>query len=109
MLAIQIQGSARIVLEDGTILRVNYDSHNGHPYAAVGRFLIEQHEVPAAEMSMERIRQWMRDNPDETKELRRKNQAFVFFRITGLADEGEPAGGPGGAAADGGGDCAKAE
>jgi membrane-bound lytic murein transglycosylase A len=46
-------------------------------------------------MSLDRIRQWMRDNPDETKELRRKNQAYVFFRITGLADEREPAGGQG--------------
>src|SRR6202011_2001341 len=39
--------------------------------------------------------QWMRDNPDQTKELRRKNQGFVFFRIAGLADESEPAGGEG--------------
>jgi membrane-bound lytic murein transglycosylase A len=93
--SIHIQGSARVRLEDGLILRLNYAAHNGHPYTPVGRILIERNLVPRDEMSLDRIRQWMRDNPDETKELRRKNQAYVFFRITGLADEREPAGGQG--------------
>jgi membrane-bound lytic murein transglycosylase A len=94
-LTIQIQGSARVRLEDGLIMRVNYAAHNGFPYTAIGRILIERGLVPREEMSLERIRQWLRDNPDQAKELRRKNQGFVFFRITGLADESEPAGGEG--------------
>src|SRR5262249_40656272 len=64
-------------------------------YTAVGRILIERNLVPREEMSLDRIRKWMLDNPDQTKELRRKNQGFVFFRISGLADESEPAGGEG--------------
>jgi len=94
-LTIQIQGSARVRLEDGLIMRVNYAAHNGLPYTPVGRILIERNLVPREEMSMERIRKWMNDNPEQTKELRRKNQGFVFFRIAGLADESEPAGGEG--------------
>ena len=94
-LTIQIQGSARVRLEDGLIMRVNYAAHNGFPYTAIGRILIERGLVPREEMSLDRIRQWMRDNPDQTKELRRKNQGFVFFRIAGLADESEPTGGEG--------------
>jgi membrane-bound lytic murein transglycosylase A len=94
-LTIQIQGSARVRLEDGLIMRVNYAAHNGRPYTPVGRILIERNLVPREEMSLERIRQWMRDNPDQTKELRRNNQGFVFFRITGLAETSEPAGGEG--------------
>jgi membrane-bound lytic murein transglycosylase A len=93
--SIHIQGSARVRLEDGLMMRVNYAAHNGHPYTPVGRILIERNLVPRDEMSLERIRQWMHDNPAETKELRRKNQAFVFFRIAGLGDEGEPTGGEG--------------
>jgi membrane-bound lytic murein transglycosylase A len=46
-------------------------------------------------MSLERIRLWMRDHPDEARELRRKNQSYVFFRSTGLGDEGETFGGQG--------------
>jgi membrane-bound lytic murein transglycosylase A len=94
-LTIQIQGSARVRLEDGLIMRVSYAAHNGLPYTPIGRILIERGLVPREEMSLERIRQWMRDNPDQTKELRRKNQGFVFFRIAGLADESETMGGEG--------------
>jgi membrane-bound lytic murein transglycosylase A len=82
-------------LEDGLIMRVNYAAHNGLPYTPIGRVLIERNLVPREEMSLDRIRKWMNDNPDQAKELRSKNQGFVFFRISGLADESEPAGGEG--------------
>lgn len=94
-LTIQIQGSARVRLEDGLIMRVNYAAHNGFPYTPIGRVLIERNLVPREEMSLDRIRKWMSDNPDQAKALRGKNQGYVFFRVTGLADEGEPAGGEG--------------
>ena len=91
----QIQGSARIRLEDGTILRVNYDSHNGWPYTAVGRALIERKIFTKDEMSMQRIRDWMTANPDEAKEVRRTNKSYVFFRITALGPQDEAVGGQG--------------
>jgi membrane-bound lytic murein transglycosylase A len=94
-LAIQIQGSARVILEDGTPLRINYDSHNGHPYSSVGRVLIERNLVPREEMSMQRIRDWMAANPDEAPKVRATNRSYVFFRITGLSNEGEPVGAQG--------------
>jgi membrane-bound lytic murein transglycosylase A len=94
-MTIQIQGSARVRLEDGTTLRLNYDAHNGHSYTAVGRILIERNLVPREEMSMDRIGQWMAKNPDQAKELRGANKAFVFFRITGLNVDTEPAGAQG--------------
>ena len=94
-MSIQIQGSVRVKLEDGTTLRLNYDAHNGHPYTAVGRLLIERNLVSREEMSMERIRRWMHENPDQAKELRAANRSFVFFRITGLSDRNEPAGAQG--------------
>src|SRR5262249_14297302 len=94
-MTIQIQGSARVRLEDGTMLRLNYDAHNGHSYTAVGRILIERKLVAREEMSMERIGQWMAANPEKAKELRGTNKAFVFFRITGLNSDVEPAGAQG--------------
>jgi len=94
-LSIQIQGSARVLLEDGTPLRINYDSHNGHPYTAVGRALIERNIIPRDEMSMQRIRDWMAANPDEAPKVRTANRSFVFFRITGLSKDGEPEGAQG--------------
>ena len=85
-LVIQIQGSARVRLEDGTMLRINYDSHNGHSFVPVSRILIERNLIPREEMSMERIREWMRANPESAEEVRRQNRSFVFFRIVGLSD-----------------------
>jgi membrane-bound lytic murein transglycosylase A len=91
----QIQGSARIKLADGSVMRLNYDSHNGWPYTPIGRILIERNAVPKDEMSMDRIREWMQANPDEGKELRRRNKSFVFFRETGLSELEEPMGAQG--------------
>jgi membrane-bound lytic murein transglycosylase A len=91
----QIQGSARIRLEDGTILRVNYDSHNGWPYTSVGRAMIERKVATKDELSMQRIRDWMTANPEAGKEVRRTNKSYVFFRITGLGPQDEAVGGQG--------------
>jgi len=88
----QIQGSARVRLEDGTILRVNYDSHNGWPYTPIGRVLIDRNLIPKDEMSMQSIRAWMQANPDAAKNVRRQNKSYVFFRITDLATEDEAIG-----------------
>ena len=76
-------------------MRVNYDSQNGHPYYAVGKWLIDKKIYTKEEMSMDRIRQWMTANPEEGKELRRLNKSYVFFRETGLAADIEPVGAQG--------------
>ena len=92
----QIQGSARVKLvEDGKILRLNYSSHNGWPYTAIGGILINREIVPREEMSMDRIREWIEANPKEGKELRRRNKSYVFFRETGLTEHEEPVGAQG--------------
>ena len=95
LLAIQIQGSGRVILEDGTPLRINYDAHNGYPFTSISRALIQRNLIPRAEMSMQRIRDWMAANPEEAPKLRAANRSYVFFRISGLSDEGEPVGAEG--------------
>jgi membrane-bound lytic murein transglycosylase A len=95
VLAIQIEGSARVILEDGTPLRINYDSHNGYPYTSIGRVLIERNLIPSEDMSMQRIREWTAAHPNEAAKVRAANRFYVFFRITGLTNEGEPVGAQG--------------
>lgn len=92
---IHIQGSAKVRLQDGAVLRLNYAAHNGHPYTPVGRILIEQGQVPREEMSMERIRRWMLENPEGAAQLRRQNRSFVFFRELALRPGDEAVGGQG--------------
>jgi membrane-bound lytic murein transglycosylase A len=91
----QIQGSARIRLEDGSILRVNYDSHNGWPYTPVGRVMVAAKLMSGDQVSMQSIRDWMEANPDQAKDIRRLNKSYVFFRITDLSTEDEAVGGEG--------------
>jgi len=94
-LMIQIEGSARVRLEDGTMLRINYDAHNGYPFVPVSRILIERNIIPRQEMSLERIREWMRADPDNAEKVWRQNRSFVFFRIVGLSDDREAVGAQG--------------
>ena len=91
----QIQGSARIRLEDGSILRVNYDSYNGWPYTPIGRVLIDRGFMTKDEVSMQRIRDWMETKPDQAKEIEQENKSYVFFTITHLSNEDEAVGGEG--------------
>src|SRR6185437_11558463 len=95
LLFAQIQGSARIRLEDGSTIRVNYDAHNGYPYTAVGRVLIDRGIIPKDQMSMQKIREWMEQNPDGAKEVRRQNRSYIFFREVQLSDKDEAVGAQG--------------
>jgi len=95
LLFTQIQGSARVRLEDGSTMRINYDAHNGYPYTLVGRTLIDRGIVPKEQMSMQKIREWMDQNPDGAKELRRQNRSYVFFREVQLSDKDEAVGAQG--------------
>src|SRR5437868_3221499 len=95
LLFAQIQGSARVRIEDGPTLRINYDAHNGYPYTAVGRILIDRGLIPKEQMSMQKIREWMEQNPDGANELRRQNRSYVFFREVALSDRDEAVGAQG--------------
>jgi membrane-bound lytic murein transglycosylase A len=92
---IHIQGSVRVRLKDGKLLRLNYEAANGQPYTPVGKFLIERNIYTREEMSMEKIREWMNANPEEGHKLRLRNKSYVFFRQTGLGDNDEPVGAQG--------------
>ncbi len=95
LLFTQIQGSARVNLDDGTTLRINYDAHNGYPYTAVGRILIDRGIIPKEQMSMQKIREWMDQNPNDADELRRQNRSYIFFREVQLSDKDEAVGAQG--------------
>ena len=80
----QIQGSTRVKLTDGALMRLNYIASNGKPYTPVGRILIDKGVFTPEEMSMDKIRHYMETNPDEGQALREKNRSYVFFSKTTL-------------------------
>ncbi|PLX82222.1 MAG: transglycosylase [Desulfuromonas sp.] len=77
---LHIQGSGRILLEDGISVLVNYADQNGHPYRSIGRYLLDNGAMSRDQMSMQNIRAWVRDNPSQAKALLNQNPSYVFFR-----------------------------
>lgn len=81
---IHIQGSGRVRLEDGGVVRLAYSLKSGLPYTAIGAILVDRGVFTRDEMSMQAIRGWMAGNEEQARELMWENQSFVFFReITG--------------------------
>lgn len=77
---LQIQGSGRVRLSDGTVLRVGYAGQNGHPYVPIGRLLAERGEIPREQVSMPSIRAWLAAHPAAGRRLMQENPSYVFFR-----------------------------
>jgi membrane-bound lytic murein transglycosylase A len=77
---LQIQGSGRIELEDGTRAKIGYAEQNGHPYASIGRKLIDMGELKPEEASMQGIKAWAENNPVRLPILLGHNPSYVFFR-----------------------------
>jgi membrane-bound lytic murein transglycosylase A len=95
----QVQGSASVELDDGRIVRLAYDGRNGQPYTSIGRRLIESGEIAEADMSLARLKEWLRANGlapgDKARKLMQANRSYVFFKIETRFD---PADGPTGGA-----------
>ena len=77
---LQIQGSGRILFEDGSRVMVNYAEQNGHPYRSVSKWLLDRGVMPREQMSMQNIKAWARANPALVNELLNTNPSYVFFR-----------------------------
>ncbi|MGA6925944.1 MAG: MltA domain-containing protein [Desulfosarcina sp.] len=77
---LQIQGSGRIYLNNGEFIRVHYHGANGRPYRSIGRLLIDQGKIPAEEMSMQRLKSYLRGHPDEVDAVLNHNPSYVFFK-----------------------------
>ncbi|HRO58541.1 MAG TPA: MltA domain-containing protein [Burkholderiaceae bacterium] len=90
---LQVQGSGRVRLRDGSTLRVGFADHNGHRYRAIGAVLVERGEIPRGEVDAPRIKAWLRSNPERAREVMHSNPRYIFFRelpASADADAGPP-------------------
>lgn len=85
---LQVQGSGRVRLPDGSMVRLGYADQNGRPYKSIGRVLIERGELKAHEASMQGIQAWARANPARLQELLNQNPSYVFFRELPAGNDG---------------------
>jgi membrane-bound lytic murein transglycosylase A len=77
---LQVQGSGRVKLSDGSIVRIHYDGKNGHPYTSIGRYLIEKGLLAADKVSMGALKRWLKADPERAKLVLWQNASYVFFR-----------------------------
>lgn len=77
---LHIQGSGRVVLDDGGTLNVGYAGVNGRPYVAIGRELIARGAMAKEEVTMQSIRAWLAAHPGEAEKIMAANPSYVFFR-----------------------------
>ena len=90
---LQIQGSGRIRLAEGGVIRVGYGGRNGHQYRSIGQEMVRRGIYQEHQVSAQVIRNWVRRNPDEGMTLLQHNPSYVFFReITTDSPEDGPLG-----------------
>lgn len=91
---LEVQGSGRVQLDDGTVIRLGYADQNGQPYRAIGRYLVNQGELSVETANIPGIRAWLAAHPERLHEVLDANPSVVFFQELPL---GDPAQGPRGA------------
>ena len=77
---LEIQGSGRVQLDSNETMYVGYAANNGQPYSSLGKYLAQIGEIDAKDMSLERIKEWAKNNPDKVDEILEHNKRMVFFR-----------------------------
>jgi membrane-bound lytic murein transglycosylase A len=86
---LEVQGSGRVRLRDGKTVRITYADQNGQPYRPIGRYLVDLGAMPLETVSLQSIRQWIKDNPRRMQEVLNANPSVVFFREERIADPNE--------------------
>lgn len=77
---LEVQGSGKVRLSDGTLVSLGYDGQNGRPYVSIGKLLIERGELTKEQVSLDAIKAWIRTHPERGKALLDDNPSYVFFR-----------------------------
>jgi len=83
---LQVQGSGRVQLPDGQVIRVAYADQNGQPYKAIARYLVQRGELTVEQATVPGLRQWLAAHPQRLQEVLNSNPSVVFFREEKLVD-----------------------
>lgn len=83
---LQVQGSGRIALDDGTVVRAVYAGTNGWPYSSIGARLVEEGAIPREQMSLFALKAWLAAHPDRAQAVMEENASYVFFAEQPIGD-----------------------
>jgi len=87
---LQVQGSGRVSFESGERVMVHYADQNGHPFRSIGKLLLERGAMTREQMSMQNIRRWAREHPEEVGSLLAENPSYIFFSELAADDRPPP-------------------
>lgn len=82
---VHVQGAARLLFPDGEVKRITYAAKAGHPFSPIGRLLLDRGELDPKTISMQTIRKWLADHPDEVDGVLWHNRSYIFFREADVA------------------------
>jgi len=86
---LQIQGSGRLALPDGGVMRIGYAGQNGRDYVGIGKLMKDRGLLGPGQTSMQGIVAWLRTHPEEGRAIMRENKSYVFFQeLTGAGPLG---------------------
>lgn len=78
---LQVQGSGRVRLPDGGVMRIGYAGQNGQPYTGIGKWMLQQGMLAPGQASMQGIVGWLHAHPEQRDAVLRQNRSYVFFKI----------------------------
>ena len=78
---LHIQGSGKIFIDNSEVINVHYHGSNGRPYRSIGKLLIEEQKISKEEMSMQKIRAYLHEHPEEMAPVLNHNPSYVFFKL----------------------------
>ncbi len=77
---LEIQGSGKLLMEDGSVMHVGYHERNGQKYTALGKVMVDKGLIPKDQVSMQTIKAYLAAHPDQAPALMNENASAVFFR-----------------------------
>lgn len=77
---LQVQGSGRVLLENGDLINIGYSNHNGRKYRSIGKKLIEDGHLERKEVSLQSIKAFLQANPTKVDEVLNYNPSYIFFK-----------------------------
>ncbi|MFT7003997.1 MAG: membrane-bound lytic murein transglycosylase A [Sulfurimonas sp.] len=77
---LEVQGSGRVILENGETIYLGFANQNGHKYSSIGKYLVSKGEIALEDISLQTIREWFKQNPSRVDEVLNYNDSVVYFR-----------------------------
>ena len=82
----QVQGSGRVIMENGSVVRLGFAGKNNFPYSSIGKYIIENNILGSDKTSYASIKNWLKNNPEAARKAMNVNQSYIFFRSSNSDD-----------------------